>query len=118
MISILMVRAAIVARVAASFDPKWPLYILLGCVGLFLLLGVLSFFLPALRRRESELPDRYWKLGIFYLNPEDDSIFVPKRFGIGYTLNFARPVSWFVLALIFIVALAPLVYAVHFIPGR
>jgi uncharacterized membrane protein len=41
--------------------------------------------------------DRYWKLGAFYYNPEDPSIFVEKRFGIGWTLNFARAVSWFIL---------------------
>lgn len=31
-----------------------------------------------------------WKLGILYFNPENKKIFVPKRLGIGWTLNFAR----------------------------
>ncbi|AKU90762.1 hypothetical protein AKJ08_1149 [Vulgatibacter incomptus] len=43
--------------------------------------------------------DRYWKLGIFYVNPSDPAIFVEKRFGLGYTLNFARPLSWLLLLL-------------------
>ncbi|MCX7747888.1 MAG: DUF1648 domain-containing protein [Clostridia bacterium] len=38
--------------------------------------------------------DKYWKLGIFYYNPEDPSLFVEKRFGIGMTNNWARPMSW------------------------
>ncbi|MED4958993.1 DUF5808 domain-containing protein [Paenibacillus macerans] len=42
--------------------------------------------------------DRYWKLGAFYFNPQDPSVFVEKRSGIGWTLNFANPVGWFVLA--------------------
>jgi uncharacterized membrane protein len=48
--------------------------------------------------------DRFWKAGIFYFNPGDPSIFVPKRFGIGWTGNFARPGIW--LFLIGIIALA------------
>ena len=38
--------------------------------------------------------DRYWKLGLFYFNPDDPALFVPKRFGIGWTNNFARPMTW------------------------
>ena len=32
----------------------------------------------------------YWKFGIFYFNPDNRKVFVPKRIGIGWTLNFAR----------------------------
>ncbi|KNY28331.1 DUF1648 domain-containing protein [Pseudobacteroides cellulosolvens] len=38
--------------------------------------------------------DKYWKLGLFYYNPDDPSIVVEKRFGIGWTNNWARPISW------------------------
>lgn len=38
--------------------------------------------------------EKYWKLGIFYYNPDDPSIFVEKRFGIGSTINLARWQSW------------------------
>lgn len=38
--------------------------------------------------------DEYWKLGIFYFNPNDASLFLPERFGIGWTLNWARPAVW------------------------
>ena len=31
--------------------------------------------------------DRYWKAGFFYLNRNDPSVFVPKRFGVGWTVN-------------------------------
>jgi uncharacterized membrane protein len=48
--------------------------------------------------------DRYWKLGMFYVNRNDPSLFVEKRFGIGYTVNFARPGAWvFIVAVIGIV---------------
>ncbi|MGM0854910.1 MAG: DUF1648 domain-containing protein [Bacillota bacterium] len=41
--------------------------------------------------------DQYWKGGLFYFNPEDPSIFVEKRFGVGWTLNFARPMGYLIL---------------------
>ena len=34
--------------------------------------------------------DSCWKLGIFYFNTKDPSVFVAKRFGIGYDLNFGN----------------------------
>lgn len=41
--------------------------------------------------------DHYWKLGQFYFNPDDPAVFVEKRFGVGWTVNFARPIAWFML---------------------
>ena len=41
--------------------------------------------------------DKYWKLGLIYYNPDDPSIFVEKRFGVGMTINFGRPRAWMVL---------------------
>jgi len=38
--------------------------------------------------------DRYWKLGVFYFNPEDPALFLEKRFGVGWTINWARPAAW------------------------
>lgn len=50
--------------------------------------------------------DRYWKGGLIYYNPDDPALFVEKRFGVGWTVNFARPSIWiFTLVLIFIIML-------------
>ena len=38
-----------------------------------------------------------------YWNPEDKRIFVPKRWGFGWTVNFASPLSIFALLGIIIV---------------
>jgi len=38
--------------------------------------------------------DRYWKAGVLYFNPDDPALFVPKRFGVGWTMNCARPQVW------------------------
>ena len=31
--------------------------------------------------------NRYWYGGIFYSNPDDPDLFVPKRYGLGWTMN-------------------------------
>ncbi len=36
----------------------------------------------------------YWVWGIFYFNPDDSRIIVPKRIDwLGWTLNYAQPIS-------------------------
>jgi uncharacterized membrane protein len=35
--------------------------------------------------------DRYWYGGLFYNNPDDPAVFVPKRYGLGWTVNFGNP---------------------------
>ena len=52
-------------------------------------------------------PDECWKLGMFYCNPADPAIFVEKRFGIGYTLNFGNSAMWLVLGLILLFSVVP-----------
>lgn len=62
-------------------------------------------------------PDHYWKLGVFYFNPDDSAIFVEKRFGLGYSLNFARPMSWIIVALLLMAPLIPiLAHVTGFLP--
>ena len=59
--------------------------------------------------------DEHWKLGVFYFNPGDASFIVPERFGVGWTMNFARPAAWAVmlgvpvLSIAFILAISLLV---------
>lgn len=48
--------------------------------------------------------DHYWKLGMFYFNREDPAIFVEKRFGVGWTNNWARPLSWVTIVVIIVLA--------------
>jgi len=40
-----------------------------------------------------------WVAGFMYFNPQDPSIWVEKRIGIGYTFNLAHWESWLLLAL-------------------
>ncbi|MDA8065863.1 MAG: DUF5808 domain-containing protein [Thermaerobacter sp.] len=52
--------------------------------------------------------DRFWKGGVIYWNPHDAAVFVMKRFGVGWTLNFARPAAWLLLIGVLALALLPL----------
>lgn len=59
--------------------------------------------------------DRYWKLGQIYFNRHDPSLFVEKRFGIGWTINFARPLAISIFLIIIILAfLLPILFTGHF----
>ena len=51
--------------------------------------------------------DDYWKAGFFYWNPDDPAIFVSKRVGIGYTMNFANKWSWIAMTTILLAFLVP-----------
>ena len=49
-----------------------------------------------------EADPKRWKWGVFYVAPEDPSLFVEKRWGGGYTINFGIPagrrIGWGMLA--------------------
>lgn len=51
-----------------------------------------------------------YKLGFLYINKADSRIFVPKRYGIGYTLNFAKPY----VVIGFLLILATILYTAIF----
>ncbi|MDR3671840.1 MAG: DUF5808 domain-containing protein [Holophaga sp.] len=42
----------------------------------------------------------HYRLGVFYVNPQDPRLWVPKRLGLGWTLNYARPAAAWVTLLI------------------
>ncbi len=43
-------------------------------------------------------PDGAWKAGMFYCNRDDPALWVPARFGAGYSLNFGNRWAWVILA--------------------
>jgi len=50
--------------------------------------------------------DRFWKWGMFYYNPDDPALFVEKRFGIGWTSNFANPKANILLVVLILAVVA------------
>jgi len=105
---------------------SWPA--LLVICGVLIAIVLVLFWHPQRSRTKTSTPadrqptftffrddDRYWSAGFFYNNPDDPALFVPKRFGLGWTLNFGHPQSkWFiitVLVLMLVLVLLPLVVA-------
>ncbi len=41
--------------------------------------------------------DKHWVGGLFYVNKNDPSIFVEKRFGVGWTINFGNPIGYLII---------------------
>ncbi len=83
------------------FWPTFGIFFGLLFLGLGLMVGMGYRHAPADVKQ-------LWKWGVFYLNPEDPRLWVPKRFGIGWTLNFARRIAWAVMGLLLMVPLIPL----------
>lgn len=68
----------------------------------------------AMAAAQDSTPDRCWKAGVFYYNPGDPALMVPKRMGIGYTLNFAHPMAWVILGgLVILPITIPLMIGKH-----
>lgn len=44
--------------------------------------------------------DNYWKWGLFYFNPSDPALFIEKRFGIGWGLNYGRVKAYVLIGLV------------------
>src|SRR5437588_2693953 len=101
------------------------LFVLLMC-GLLIAIVLVLFWHPqrsrtkastrADRQRTDDVfrdDDRYWYAGFFYNNPDDPALFVPKRFGLGWTMNFGHAQAKLVLiGMLLLVLLPPLVVAI------
>ena len=75
--------------------------LLVVLIAVLLIAAVLVLFLPAQRKAEPPADrygagdfyrdvDRYSYGGFFYNNPDDPTIFVPRRYGLGWTVNFGN----------------------------
>ncbi|MCE1205102.1 MAG: DUF5808 domain-containing protein [Holophagaceae bacterium] len=64
------------------------------------LLGVLLMARQLKRTLQNDDRSEHYRWGLFYVNAEDPALWVPKRLGLGWTLNFAHGLSWAILALL------------------
>jgi uncharacterized membrane protein len=70
---------------------------------------------PAVPGTADRDDDRFWKGGILYVNRGDPAVVVPRRFGAGWTLNFANRAAWLVVATVAAtpVGIAAILAALH-----
>ncbi|WP_306589870.1 DUF5808 domain-containing protein [Geothrix sp. 21YS21S-4] len=70
-----------------------------GIFAAFLLLGMI-LMVRELKRLGAPGPSDDYRWGLFYVNPDDPKVWVPKRFGIGWTLNYAHASAWWLTLLL------------------
>lgn len=54
--------------------------------------------------------DQYWKWGLFYYNKDNPDLFIEKKFGVGWSVNFARPGIWIFLFIVIVLPLLPMFF--------
>jgi len=109
----LLVLAICVLLSLTVLLPVWGPGVFWPVLLAFLLLLATGIALMA-RVYKREMPKEYmahYKWGLFYVNPEDERLMVPKLLGIGWTFNFARPAAWWILGLLLLLPLAVLLLA-------
>lgn len=109
----------------AGLSPFWapPTWVVVGGLPVFLaviaLLIIRAYSQPEPEGETVErTPEECWHAGGFYYNPNDPALFVEKRLGIGFTINFGNRLSWVILGamVVFIgglAFLAPRLIGVH-----
>ncbi len=109
LVAVLLSQTALVA-LCPSMARQPILVVTLGAVAVVALSAVLLWLGQGGSRRAGasaggapvgdRTPDSAWVLGMFYVNRDDPSILVEKRFGIGYTVNFGHPITWVLVGLL------------------
>jgi uncharacterized membrane protein len=109
----LVVWQLLPATIISIVAPIFPILILLSTLGILI---------PYYRQRRNQAQpnntqtpyvarddDRYWKGGMFYFNRDDPSIFVQKRFGIGWTINFGHPMGMLFMVVVIVIIVGSVV---------
>ena len=85
--------------------PRYGMACLHGSVALLVALCILGTVL-ALREAKDLLGGQSdassYRWGLLYVNPQDPRLWVEKRLGVGWTLNFAHPAAGWVTLLLFL----------------
>jgi uncharacterized membrane protein len=119
MMMLLSVGAVRVSVGQAAALPSLALWPMMGLLLLYAIGGVVCLMVhygqggARLEREAAQAPltdgladNSRWVLGVFYVNRDDPSVFVEKRFGLGYTINFGNPRAVGLLVLFFTAVLA------------
>jgi len=67
---------------------------------------------PQTSRADAPDDDRYWRGGMVYINRNDPAVFVPKRFGVGWTVNLGSVGGIALGILLLVIVIAAIVTAI------
>ncbi len=91
-------------RNPTNYVPLLTMGSLVFVIGILVFIGLRSLRMSeTIAASQNTTDDRFWKAGLFYVNPDDSALMVPKRYGFGYTLNFGQPICWFIFAAILLI---------------
>jgi uncharacterized membrane protein len=94
-VQVLMLSPMAMARLGhAGLGLSFAAFLLLLSVGLGLMFRAMKW--AGVETPHAEC----YRWGLFYVNPDDPAVWVPKRLGLGWTLNFAHRRSWVMLGLL------------------
>ncbi|MFJ6266368.1 DUF1648 domain-containing protein [Lysinibacillus xylanilyticus] len=92
-------------QTAPYFFPLFIVFMIVSLGGLILFIWKLSKsnerFDDIHTNETAAADDRYWKWGIFYMNKNDPSLLIQKKYGVGWTVNMANKWSYIILLVIF-----------------
>jgi len=88
--------------IPAAFAPLWGPTPVLVAAGAMLVVIVVQI---ARAPRMAPASGDGWR-GVLYVNPDDPRLVVPKRYSIGWTFNFAKPIAWVILTALLLGPLA------------
>ena len=88
--------------VPAAFAPLWGPTPVLAAAGAMVVTIVVQIVRAP---RMAPASGDGWR-GVLYVNPADPRLVVPKRSGLGWTFNFARPIAWVLLTALLLGPLA------------
>jgi uncharacterized membrane protein len=112
-LSLSMAFGAISLATTQTLPTRWFTGILLVSMGYAIYLGSLGLRECVHELRcEGKIDELEGWNGIFYQNPHDERLWVPKITGLGYTVNFAHPAAWPVFLGALLPALIGLAFAV------
>lgn len=93
-------------QTAPYFFPLFIVFMIVSFGGLILFIWKLSKsnerFDDLHTNETASADDRYWKWGIVYINKNDPSLLVEKKYGVGWTVNMANKWSYIILIIIFL----------------
>jgi uncharacterized membrane protein len=110
----LVTTGLLLLMLAVPFIPRFGFGMFWTLLAGFLavvLVGIILMVRQLKRALGETLDPRIYHWGLFYVNPDDPAIWVPKRLGLGWTLNFAHGRSWGMLGLLLLPVLLVLLFA-------
>jgi len=73
---------------------------------------------PQIPRPDAVDDDEHWKGGLFYVNRDDPGLVVPRRFGLGWTVNLGNPGGIALTILLLLVIVAPITVVILTVHAR